>query len=89
VAYLPVTGPDGVVKVDEDQLTKEERSTVGSHRSALGAVLSNQEGAADKIAKFQGVVIAGVPLVTDLSRIEDLAAEGRLDVDEFYSPESD
>jgi hypothetical protein len=35
------------------------------------------------------VVIAGVPLVTDLSRIEDLAAEGRLDVDEFYSPESD
>jgi hypothetical protein len=85
--YVPVAGPDGVEWVDEDELSPEELSILGGHLAAIGSFLADATPeTAERVEQFDGIVIAGNTLVTDLDRIEELAAEGQLEIEQFYEP---
>lgn len=84
MAYVPIAGDEGNVWVPEGNLSDEELSVIGAHRDAIGAFLSHDPEGARRVAEHEGTVVAGVALVTDLDRIEELGAENRFDIDEFY-----
>jgi len=84
VAEVPIAGPEGIVRVPEDQLSDDELSTIGAHHNAIGSFLAHTPEADKKVAEFEGVEVAGVQLLTDLDRIEELAADHQLDIEEFY-----
>jgi hypothetical protein len=84
--YVPVAGPDGVEWVDEAGLTEAQLSILGGHLGAIGSYLADAtRETAERVGQFQGIVIAGIPLVTDLDRIQELADEGPgFDIEQFY-----
>jgi hypothetical protein len=85
--YVPVVGPEGVEWVDEAALTEKELSTLGGHLGAIGSYLADPTREnAERVEHFQGTAIAGLALVTDLDRIEELASVGQLDIEQFYEP---
>jgi hypothetical protein len=83
MATLPVPGPDGVIRVSVDDLTRAERSMLGSYYNAVQRVLGGQDPHA--AAEFEGVEIAGLQLPTDPDVIEDLDDQRAWDIDDFYS----
>jgi hypothetical protein len=84
MAEVPIAGWDGIVWVPEEQLTSEEVSEVGSHLNTIGAYLAGDYERVEQSPDFEGRVIAGVELVSDWDRIDELGAEHKLDIDEFY-----
>lgn len=77
---MSVLGPDG--PVDVDVRGSRTASTVGAHHNAIGRYLAT--GDPSLLAKFEGVAVGGVELLTDIDRIEQLAAQRELDIDDIY-----
>lgn len=84
MANIPIAGPDGLVGVDEDSLTADERSRVGAHHNAIDAFTGGRDPKGLGLAQFEGDVIGGVELVTDLERILDLDEDDKLTFENFY-----
>ena len=80
---VPVPGRDGLWRVPADDLTPQERKTLGSYWNAVQKVLTNRDPWA--ATEFEGETIAGISLPTDPDEIEQLAFEGELDIDQFYT----
>jgi len=81
---VPIAGPEGLVLVDEDELTEDELSMIGRHHSAIGAFLSEKDPRGLGLAPFKGDVVHGVPLVTDRLTISDLDDDDLLTFESFY-----
>ncbi len=77
---MTVLGPEG--PVDVDVRGSRTASLIGSHFNAVGRYLATGDPAV--LAPYRGVVVDGVPLLTDPSLIEQLAAQRELDIDDIY-----
>jgi hypothetical protein len=77
---MTVYGPDGRVEVDIRG--SHAASLVGSHHNAIGRYLAT--GDPGYLAPFAGRRVGGVELLTDIARIEELAAQRELDIDDIY-----
>jgi hypothetical protein len=69
-------------RVDVDVPTPEAASLIGSHFNAVGRYLAT--GDPRFLTPFRGRRVAGVELLTDPDRIEQLAARRELDIDDIY-----
>jgi len=61
---------------------EHERSLVGRHANAVGQFLAT--GNVDPLSLFDGVAIAGHPLLTDPDELERWAAHGELEFEDIY-----
>ena len=83
MAYVPVATVGLVIWVDEDSLPAQARSILSAHIAAVNRVLEGRDFEAARL--FKGISIADHQLVSDPDDIEELAAAGELDFDQFYT----
>lgn len=77
MSVLSADGPRSV-----DVTGSRDASLIGSHHNAVRRYL--ETGDEDLLDPFQGRVIDGVELLADIDRIEELAAQRELDIDDIY-----
>jgi len=81
---VPIGSKEGMVWVQEINLSDEDASARHDHQEAVGALVERRD--ATGLTRFKGGAIHGVPVVTDPKTIHELEAEGRLN---FVYPPSD
>jgi len=69
-------------RVDVDVHGSRQASVIGRHHNAVGRYLAT--GDISYLTPFIGKQVGGVELLTDLDRIEELAAQRELDIDDIY-----
>ena len=79
--YVPQHTPDSTVWRSVDELAPEERSALASHRNAVQRALG---GDGDALAPFEGTLIGGLPLATDMDDVRELDKRGDTRYDDFY-----
>jgi hypothetical protein len=77
---MTVYGPDGRVEVDVRG--SRAASLVGGHHNEISRYLAT--GDPRYLTPFIGKRVGGVELLTDIPRIEELAARRELDIDDIY-----
>jgi hypothetical protein len=83
--YVPAVGPEGVEWLAADSLSELDRSTLGSHLNDIGRFLATAD--IGYLIEYEGLVIGGIPLLTDPDLIEQYAETGELEIEKFYMPE--